>query len=171
MAGSLFGKLSLEEGDSANSLEVLEMKLGVEGRKQKSPFDQFSRARSSPTVSQVEENKRLVPQLQFLQESAGACGHAHGYRALCVLQSHLLAGDEGWQCTAACDIQDTYKRGVGNATARLVVRRRGEREGGSFKTSLRNKLCDEQPAFSILITRSSLRAQYGAGRAIHPLHY
>lgn len=48
MAGSLFGRLSLEEGDSANSLEVLEMKLGVEGRKQKSLFDPFSRARSLP---------------------------------------------------------------------------------------------------------------------------
>lgn len=64
MAGSLFGRLSLEEGDSANSLEVLEMKLGVEGRKQKSLFDQFSRARSIPTVSQVEKNKRNVLVLQ-----------------------------------------------------------------------------------------------------------
>lgn len=54
MAGSLFGRLSLEEGDSANSLEVLEMKLGVEGKNQKSPLDQFSRARSFTTVVPVE---------------------------------------------------------------------------------------------------------------------
>ena len=32
MAGSLFGRLSLEEGDSANSLEGLEIKLGGEGK-------------------------------------------------------------------------------------------------------------------------------------------
>lgn len=32
MAGSLFGKLSLEEGDSANSLEGLDIKLGGEGK-------------------------------------------------------------------------------------------------------------------------------------------
>lgn len=51
MAGSLFGRLSLEEGDSANSLEVLEMKLGVQGKNQKSPLDQFSRARSFPLSS------------------------------------------------------------------------------------------------------------------------
>lgn len=51
MAGSLFARLSLEEGDSANSLEVLEMKLGVEGKNQKSPLDQFSRARSFPLSS------------------------------------------------------------------------------------------------------------------------
>lgn len=51
MASSLFGRLSLEEGDSANSLEVLEMKLGVEGKNQKSPLDQFSRARSLPLSS------------------------------------------------------------------------------------------------------------------------
>lgn len=37
MAGSLFGRLSLEEGDSANSLEGLDIKLGVEG-KHKSPY-------------------------------------------------------------------------------------------------------------------------------------
>ncbi len=32
MAGSVFGRLSLEEGDSANSLEGLEIKLGGEGK-------------------------------------------------------------------------------------------------------------------------------------------
>lgn len=32
MAGSLFGRLSLEEGDSANSLEGLDIKLGGEGK-------------------------------------------------------------------------------------------------------------------------------------------
>lgn len=32
MAGSLLGRLSLEEGDSANSLEGLEIKLGGEGK-------------------------------------------------------------------------------------------------------------------------------------------
>ena len=32
MAGSLFGRLSLEEGDSANSLDGLEIKLGGEGK-------------------------------------------------------------------------------------------------------------------------------------------
>lgn len=32
MAGSLFGMLSLEEGDSANSLEGLGIKLGGEGK-------------------------------------------------------------------------------------------------------------------------------------------
>lgn len=32
MSGSLFGRLSLEEGDSANSLEGLEIKLGGEGK-------------------------------------------------------------------------------------------------------------------------------------------
>lgn len=37
MAGSLFGRLSLEEGDSANSLEGLEMKLGGKG-KNKGPY-------------------------------------------------------------------------------------------------------------------------------------
>lgn len=37
MAGSVFGRLSLEEGDSANSLEGLEIKLGGEG-KNTSPY-------------------------------------------------------------------------------------------------------------------------------------
>lgn len=32
MAGSLFARLSLEEGDSANSLDGLEIKLGGEGK-------------------------------------------------------------------------------------------------------------------------------------------
>lgn len=32
MAGSLFGRLSLEEGDSVNSLEGLDIKLGGEGK-------------------------------------------------------------------------------------------------------------------------------------------
>lgn len=32
MAGTVFGRLSLEEGDSANSLEGLDIKLGVEGK-------------------------------------------------------------------------------------------------------------------------------------------
>lgn len=32
MAGSLFGRLSLEEGDSANSLEGLDIKLEGEGK-------------------------------------------------------------------------------------------------------------------------------------------
>lgn len=32
MAGTVFGRLSLEEGDSANSLEGLEIKLGGEGK-------------------------------------------------------------------------------------------------------------------------------------------
>lgn len=32
MAGSPFGRLSLEEGDSANSLEVMDVKLGAEGK-------------------------------------------------------------------------------------------------------------------------------------------
>lgn len=32
MAGSLFGRLSLDEEDSANSLEGLEIKLGGEGK-------------------------------------------------------------------------------------------------------------------------------------------
>lgn len=44
MAGSLFGRLSLEEGDSTNSLEVLEMKLGLEGKKQRCLFEQFNHA-------------------------------------------------------------------------------------------------------------------------------
>lgn len=37
MAGTVFGRLSLEEGDSANSLEGLEIKLGGEG-KSTSPY-------------------------------------------------------------------------------------------------------------------------------------
>ena len=37
MAGTVFGRLSLEEGDSANSLEGLEIKLGGEG-KNTSPY-------------------------------------------------------------------------------------------------------------------------------------
>lgn len=32
MAGTVFGRLSLEEGDSANSLEGLDNKLGPEGK-------------------------------------------------------------------------------------------------------------------------------------------
>lgn len=32
MAGTMFGRLTLEEGDSANSLEGLEIKLGGEGK-------------------------------------------------------------------------------------------------------------------------------------------
>lgn len=32
MAGTVFGRLSLEEGDSANSLEGLDNKLGAEGK-------------------------------------------------------------------------------------------------------------------------------------------
>lgn len=32
MAGTVFGRLSLEEGDSANSLEGLDIKLGAEGK-------------------------------------------------------------------------------------------------------------------------------------------
>lgn len=32
MAGTVFGRLSLEEGDSANSLEGLDIKLGGEGK-------------------------------------------------------------------------------------------------------------------------------------------
>lgn len=37
MAGSLFGRLSLEDGDSANSLEGLEIKLGGEGKNRSLP--------------------------------------------------------------------------------------------------------------------------------------
>lgn len=32
MAGTVFGRLSLEEGDSTNSLEGLDNKLGTEGK-------------------------------------------------------------------------------------------------------------------------------------------
>lgn len=32
MAGSPFGRLSLEEGDSTNSLEGMDVKLGAEGK-------------------------------------------------------------------------------------------------------------------------------------------
>lgn len=38
MAGTVFGRLSLEEGDSANSLEGLEIKLGGEGKHTRSPY-------------------------------------------------------------------------------------------------------------------------------------
>lgn len=61
MAGSLFGRLSLEEGDSSNSLEVLEMKLGVEGKKQKSPSDQFSCARSFSLWSKWRKKMNCSP--------------------------------------------------------------------------------------------------------------
>lgn len=37
MAGTVFGRLSMEEGDSANSLEGLDIKMGTEG-KNTSPY-------------------------------------------------------------------------------------------------------------------------------------
>ncbi|XP_028287362.1 MAGUK p55 subfamily member 2b isoform X1 [Parambassis ranga] len=52
MAGSLFGRLSLEEGDSANSLEGLDIKLGGEAMHQ--ALDTLSDSTSSTTANDLD---------------------------------------------------------------------------------------------------------------------
>lgn len=108
MAGSLFGRLSLEEGDSTNSLEVLEMKLGVEGRRQKSLFDRFSRVRFSHCGPNWRKKMNCSP----TTVTARVCVHVDKFMATirsAFLQSRcsLVMKRVEAGLEAACDIQNT----------------------------------------------------------------